>query len=206
MTTYTTLSRKGTSLYEEKKSSFEGLACSVRSESEAQAMISEVRRANPRARHVIYAYVLSTGQKGYSDDGEPQGSAGIPVLDLIEKSGITDVCITVVRYFGGVLLGAGPLMRAYLNTAKQALFDGEPKTFENYSVCRMTCSYSTYQRVLPELERLEAIIDGTSFTDEVTLNFALRSELAEMLGARICEMSGARVAFDILGERFDCKR
>ena len=203
---YTTLSRQGESLYEEKKSSFHGLARCVRSESEVQAMVREVRDANPRARHVIYAYILSTGQRGYSEDGEPQGTAGIPVLDMIEKSGVTDICITVVRYFGGILLGAGPLMRAYLNTAKEALGDGEPKTFEQYSVCRAVCSYASYQRILPELEKLGAIIDGTTFAESVIISFAVREDLTNRAQARICEVTAARTAFEILGTRFDCQR
>ncbi len=203
---YTTLSKEGVSLYEEKKSSFHGLARCVRSESEVQAMVREVRDANPRARHVIYAYILSTGQRGYSEDGEPQGTAGIPVLDMIEKSGVTDICITVVRYFGGILLGAGPLMRAYLNTAKEALGDGEPKSFEQYSVCRAVCSYASYQRILPELERLGAIIDGTTFAESVVISFAVREDLTNRAQARICEVTAARTAFEILGTRFDCQR
>ena len=203
---YTTLSRQGESLYEEKKSSFHGLARCVRSESEVQAMVREVRDANPRARHVIYAYILSTGQRGYSEDGEPQGTAGIPVLDMIEKSGVTDICITVVRYFGGILLGAGPLMRAYLNTAKEALGDGEPKSFEQYSVCRAVCSYASYQRILPELEKLGAIIDGTTFAESVVISFAVREDLTNRAQARICEVTAARTAFEILGTRFDCQR
>ncbi len=203
---YTTLSRQGESLYEEKKSSFHGLARCVRSESEVQAMVRQVRDANPRARHVIYAYILSTGQRGYSEDGEPQGTAGIPVLDMIEKSGVTDICITVVRYFGGILLGAGPLMRAYLNTAKEALGDGEPKSFEQYSVCRAVCSYASYQRILPELERLGAIIDGTTFAESVVISFAVREDLTNRAQARICEVTAARTAFEILGTRFDCQR
>lgn len=203
---YTTLSRQGESLYEEKKSSFHGLARCVRSESEVQAMVREVRDANPRARHVIYAYILSTGQRGYSEDGEPQGTAGIPVLDMIEKSGVTDICITVVRYFGGILLGAGPLMRAYLNTAKDALGDGEPKSFEQYSVCRAVCSYASYQRILPELEKLGAIIDGTTFAESVVISFAVREDLTNRAQARICEVTAARTAFEILGTRFDCQR
>lgn len=203
---YTTLSKEGVSLYEEKKSSFHGLARCVRSESEVQAMVREVRDANPRARHVIYAYILSTGQRGYSEDGEPQGTAGIPVLDMIDKSGVTDICITVVRYFGGILLGAGPLMRAYLNTAKEALGDGEPKSFEMYSVCRAICSYASYQRVLPELEKLGAIIDGTTFAESVVISFAVRQDLTEQAESRICELTAARTAFEILGTRFDCQR
>lgn len=203
---YTTLSREGVSLYEEKKSVFHGLARCVTSESEAQAMIKQVREENPRARHVVYAYILSSGQKAYSEDGEPQGTAGIPMLDMIEKSGVTDVCVTVVRYFGGILLGAGPLMRAYLNTSKNALSDGQPKTFENYSVCRVVCSYAAYQRILPELEKLGAIIDGSTFAEDVTLAFAVREEFSEKVRARLCEISAARTFFEVMGSRFDCPR
>ena len=97
-------------------------------------------------------------------------------------------------------------MRAYLNTAKDALGDGEPKSFEQYCVCRAVCSYASYQRILPELERLGAIIDGTSFGENVVISFAVREDLTNRAQARICEVTAARTAFEILGTRFDCQR
>lgn len=203
---YAALSRVGNSRYEEKKSVFLGQAVAVSAESEVMALVKKAREENPRARHVVYAYLLSSGQKGYSEDGEPQGTAGIPILDLIEKSGIRNVCLIIVRYFGGTLLGAGPLMRAYCKAAKDALENGEPKVFSVYSVCRVRVSYAGYQRLLPLLEEFGVIMDGTSFSDDVMVDFALPEELTTHAEKRIEEATAARASFEVLGTRLDCER
>ena len=141
----------------------------------------------------------------YSDDGEPQGTAGIPVLDVLRKSGVDDACIVVTRYFGGILLGAGGLVRAYSAAAKMALDAAEIATFEPYTEFSLSCSYPDYQKISAELPRFSALIDGTDFADNVIVTFAIKSEMKDQLIDRICEMTAGRSIPKVVGERFDCQ-
>lgn len=201
---YTTLAGEGEAEFTEKKSVFIGHAAPVRSEEEAQAFVKKYRNQYMDARHNVWAYLM----KGeivarYSDDGEPQGTAGVPVLDTIRKSGVTDAAVVVTRYFGGILLGAGGLVRAYSHTARLALEAAKIITYEQYDVLELNCSYSDYQRYSAELPRFGAVIDDTVFTDRVTLSFAVKSTVTEGLFLRIREMSGGRDEAILRGKRFD---
>ena len=201
---YTTLAGEGEAEFTEKKSVFIGHAAPVRSEEEAQAFVKKYRNQYMDARHNVWAYLM----KGeivarYSDDGEPQGTAGVPVLDTIRKSGVTDAAVVVTRYFGGILLGAGGLVRAYSHTARLALEAARIITYEQYDILELSCSYSDYQRYSAELPRFGAVIDDTVFTDRVTLSFAVKSTVTEGLFLRICEMSGGRDEAILRGKRFD---
>ena len=201
---YTTLAGEGEAEFTEKKSVFIGHAAPVRSEEEAQAFVKKYRNQYLDARHNVWAYLM----KGeivarYSDDGEPQGTAGVPVLDTIRKSGVTDAAVVVTRYFGGILLGAGGLVRAYSHTARLALEAAKIITYEQYDVLELNCSYSDYQRYSAELPRFGAVIDDTVFTDRVTLSFAVKSTVTEGLFLRIREMSGGRDEAILRGKRFD---
>lgn len=201
---YTTLAGEGEAEFTEKKSVFIGHAAPVRSEEEAKTFVKKYRNQYMDARHNVWAYLM----KGeivarYSDDGEPQGTAGVPVLDTIRKSGVTDAAVVVTRYFGGILLGAGGLVRAYSHTARLALEAAKIITYEQYDVLELSCSYSDYQRYSAELPRFGAVIDDTVFTDRVTLSFAVKSTVTEGLFLRIREMSGGRDEAILRGKRFD---
>ncbi|MBR2721265.1 MAG: YigZ family protein [Clostridia bacterium] len=201
---YTTLEGSGQAEFVEKKSIFIGNAAPVRSEEEAQAFIKRIRNSHSDARHNVWAYMM----KGeivarYSDDGEPQGTAGVPVLDTIRKSGVTDAVVVVTRYFGGILLGAGGLVRAYSHTARLALEAAHIITYEQYTELSLNCSYSDYQRYLPELSRFGAVLDDTQFAERVNILFAVKSTVADALFARVREMSGGKDAPVIRGTRFD---
>lgn len=201
---YTTLAGEGEAEFTEKKSVFIGHAAPVRSEEEAQAFVKKYRNQYMDARHNVWAYLMN-GEivARYSDDGEPQGTAGVPVLDTIRKSGVTDAAVVVTRYFGGILLGAGGLVRAYSHTARLALEAAKIITYEQYDVLELNCSYSDYQRYSAELPRFGAVIDDTVFTDRVTLSFAVKSTVTEGLFLRIREMSGGRDEAILRGKRFD---
>ena len=120
---YITIRDYGEDSFEEKKSEFIGYAKRVESEEEARAFVDSIKDKHKQARHNCYAYVLgeNMGIQRYSDDGEPQGTAGIPILEVMKKSGITDCAIVVTRYFGGILLGTGGLTRAYKKGASIAV-------------------------------------------------------------------------------------
>lgn len=201
---YTTLEHEGEVEFVEKKSVFIGHAISVKSEEEAQAYIKKQKSAYMDARHNVWAYMM----KGeivarYSDDGEPQGTAGVPVLDTIRKSGVTDAVVVVTRYFGGILLGAGGLVRAYSHTAKLALEAAHIITYEQYTELELECSYSDYQRYLAELPRFGAITDDTQFSDKVNLLFSVKDTVMNDLLTYIREASGGKTEAKIRGYRFD---
>ena len=120
---YITIRDRGEDRFEEKKSEFIGYAKRVESEEEAKEFVNEIKSMHKQARHNCWAYVIGQnyGIQRYSDDGEPQGTAGIPILEVMKKQGITDCAIVVTRYFGGILLGAGGLTRAYIKGASIAL-------------------------------------------------------------------------------------
>ena len=201
---YTTLESEGEAEFVEKKSVFIGHAAPVKSEEEAQAFVKKYKNQYMDARHNVWAYMM----KGeivarYSDDGEPQGTAGVPVLDTICKSGVTDAVVVVTRYFGGILLGAGGLVRAYSHTAKLALEAAHIITYEQYTELELVCSYSDYQKYSAILPVYGAIIDGTDFSDRVILRFSVKDAVVPGLSEKIREMSGGRDVAVEIGKRFD---
>lgn len=203
---YITVKGYGEARFEEKKSVFIGYCEHVTSEKEANSFIKMIKEKHRDATHNCYGYVMKSGILcRYSDDGEPQGTAGKPILDMLKKSGVDDVCIVVTRYFGGTLLGTGGLVHAYSQGAKLALEAAGVAQFENYTVFEVDCSYSDYQKISFELERLDAIIDGTDFADSVKLTFALKEQFADEIARRVIEISSGKTEAKRLGERFDAK-
>ena len=167
-------------------------------------MIKARRCAMPDATHHVFGYHMKGGILArYSDDGEPQGTAGMPVLEAIRKSGADDALVIVTRYFGGVLLGAGGLVRAYAHTAHLALEAAHIVTYEPYTELELTCSYSDYQRYLSQLPRFGARIDDTDFSERVTLRFAVKSPLVEDVRTLVREISAGADTLGVRGERFD---
>ena len=201
---YTTVAHEGVAEFEEKKSVFIGHCARVTTEEEAAAYVKQLKKQYADARHNVWAYLLRGGIVArYSDDGEPQGTAGVPVLDVLRKSGAEDVCMVVTRYFGGILLGAGGLVRAYSHTAGLALEEAQIITYERYDEVSLTCSYSDYQKLSAELPKFGAIVDGTDFADDVVLKFALKQGQTAELFERIREMSAGKIIPDVTGTRFD---
>ncbi|MBQ9162021.1 MAG: YigZ family protein [Clostridia bacterium] len=204
---YTTLEGYGRDEFEEKRSLFIGHAAPAKTEDEAMAFIKSKQKEFADATHNVWAYYMEGGIKArYSDDGEPQGSSGMPVLDTIRKSGVNDAVVVVTRYFGGTLLGVGGLVRAYSHAAKIALEAAHIITYERYSELVLECNYADYQKLSVELTQLEAIIDGSEFTDKVTVCFAVKKTLSEKLILRFGELTGGRCTPEITGERFDYMR
>lgn len=199
-----TLGKEASAEFEEKRSVFIGHAKPVETEEEALAFIKAKKAEFSDARHNVWAYRLRGDVVvRCSDDGEPQGSAGVPVLDALRKSGVSDAVIVVTRYFGGILLGAGGLVRAYSHTAHLAIEAAGIVTYERYSDLSFTCSYSDYQRYQAELPKYGARIDDASFSDTVGVRFSIKSEDVEAVCLRIREMSGGKIEPELLGTRFD---
>ena len=203
---YTTLAGEGVDEFEEKRSLFIGHAKHVTSEEEAQEYVKQKKKEYSDATHNCWAYLLKGGIVArYSDDGEPQGTAGVPMLEAIRKSGVSDCVVVVTRYFGGVLLGAGGLVRAYSHGTKIALDAAKIVTYEKYAELVLDCSYSDYQKYSVILPTFGAIIDDTDFSDRVVIKFAVKEIAVDSLMTKITEMSGGRDKPEITGERFDYK-
>lgn len=203
---YTTVKHDGEAEFEEKRSTFIGYAKRVTTADEANDFIKSIKKKHPDARHNCSAYLLSGGMTArYSDDGEPQGTAGMPILETIRKSGAEDVCVVVTRYFGGILLGAGGLARAYAHAATIALDSAEIVTYEEYIELKLVLSYSEYQRHSAQLENTGAIIDDTVFADNVTLLFAMKPDEAAAFTEKVVEQSGGQNRPVEIGRRFDAK-
>ena len=201
---YTTVECEGVAEFEEKKSVFIGHCARVTNEEDAATYVKQLKKQYADARHNVWAYLLRGGIVArYSDDGEPQGTAGVPVLDVIRKSGAEDVCVVVTRYFGGILLGAGGLVRAYSHTASLALAQAHIITYEKYDELTLSCSYSDYQKLSAELPKYGAVVDSTDFADDVVLKFALKQGQTAELLAKVQEMSAGKIVPEITGTRFD---
>ncbi len=201
---FTTLAGESEVEFEEKRSIFIGHAIRTDSEAAAQEYIKSMKKRYNDATHNVFAYTVNGGALArYSDDGEPQGSSGMPTLDAIRKSGVDNACVVITRYFGGTLLGAGGLVRAYSHTASLALSAAGIVTYEPYAVYRLSCGYSEYQRYIAYLTALAALIDDTVFGAEVTLTLALKRREAAGMVKKIAEMSAGRDIPELVGERYD---
>ncbi len=199
---FTTVRQEAHVEFEEKRSLFLGHAIRTDSEEAAQAWIKQHKKQYQDATHNVYAYLMQGGTVArYSDDGEPQGTAGMPVLETIRKSGISNVCVVVTRYFGGTLLGAGGLIRAYSHTASLAIQAAGIITYEPYAEYELTCGYSEYQKYAVLLSG--AIIDSTDFGAEVSIRFAVKKAEAEVLIQKIIEIGYGKNIPHLMGERLD---
>ena len=193
-----TLARSVSVETEERKSVFIGHAAPVASEEEARAFIDAKRREFHDATHNVYAYLLNGGAVArYSDDGEPQGTAGVPVLNVVKLSGATDLCVVVTRYFGGILLGAGGLVRAYGASARQAVEAAGLAVFEPWSVLRIVLSYSDYQKLQAAVPKLGAVEDSCDFGSDVTCVCALLSAREEEFRRAVAELTAGRAAVSL---------
>ncbi|MBR2024950.1 MAG: YigZ family protein [Clostridia bacterium] len=189
----------------ERKSVFIGFSTFVENEEQALEIIKQKKKQYSDATHNVYAYVIGDTIARYSDDNEPQGTAGMPVLNSIRMAGISDVLVVVTRYFGGILLGAGGLVRAYSTAASMALEEGGIKIFENYNAYTVKLSYSDYGKFLTELQFVDAIIDDTLFADEVTINFAIKEEISSSLLKRLTDLFSGKVSVNFIETRIDTK-
>lgn len=196
-----TLASVGEIEYEEKKSIFIGYAAPVRTEEEAKAIVEAKKREYADATHNVWAYYIDNGARArYSDDGEPQGTAGPPILNVLKMSGATDMCVVVTRYFGGTLLGAGGLVRAYSAAAKQAIDAAGIAVSESFGIYSLSCSYSEYQRLTVQLKAMDVCEDNTEFGEGVTVTAAIEADRGEELINLIREITNGKGSCTLLRE------
>lgn len=173
MAAYRTIAAPATAEIVEKKSRFIGQIAPVATEDEALAFINSVKAEHRMARHNVYAYVLRGGRIRYTDDGEPAKTAGMPTLEAIQHAGLEDVAVVVTRYFGGVLLGTGGLVRAYTDATKAAIEAAEVVTV---SVCVdivLEVPYGLYEQVCRIAEACQAKLQESDFAENVLLTFRM---------------------------------
>lgn len=203
MQEYKTVEKEASDFFIEKKSKFIGYAKPVKTQEDAVEFISKIKSKHWDATHNVYAYVLRENNiQRYSDDGEPSGTAGVPVLDVILKESLVDVCVVATRYFGGILLGAGGLVRAYSHTSKIALDAAGIITMAQCSVMRAEVDYSFYDRLNILLSDFSAVILNTSFSDKVCVEFSVKENIVDSLNAKLIDVSNGKYISKFLRNEF----
>ena len=203
MNEYRTLKSEASDAFVERKSRFIGYAKPVCTQQEAVDFIEAIKSRHWDATHNVYAYALREGQiRRYSDDGEPQGTAGIPALNVLLQEGLTDCVVVCTRYFGGILLGTGGLVRAYGNTAKIAVEKAGIVTMSLCAAGELVCDYTLYGKLQPLLLREGAVLRDTIFEGAVTRRFAIPCEHVDRLNAQVVDASFGKCSCRKTGEAY----
>lgn len=201
---YFTLKQEARAELVERKSVFYGSAAPVKTEAEALAFINRVRSEYSDATHNVYAYILRDGNLSrFSDDGEPHGTAGIPTLDVLRKEGLVDCAVVVTRYFGGILLGAGGLVRAYSAAAKLGIDAAERIFLKPFKLLEMSMDYSRYNRIAKLMSAHGVRTVDSTFDVDVRIKASVPEERAQGFIDDVIESTNAIVTVDIVGEFFD---
>ncbi len=187
----------------EKRSRFIGHVWPVESEEEARACIERMKKKYHDARHNCWCYRLKEGGvERYSDDGEPQGTAGQPMLGVFQKEGVVNVACVVTRYFGGILLGAGGLVRAYTQSAKDALDAAGISVVRRWVEVTAPCPYSLFERMKLEVEAAGGVLGESEYAAAVTVHALLPENAVEAFSARVVELTAGAAAAEVIGEAF----
>ena len=192
----------GEAEYVDKKSRFIGQVQYVSSVSEAMQFVDAVRRKYSDATHNVWAYVLSDGQMRWSDDGEPGGTSGQPTLNVFRSAGVCDVACVVTRYFGGILLGSGGLVRAYSKAASLALEAAGKARMAEWAAASVECSYAQYERIRRLLEACGAAELSGDFGEHVIISCLLPSGVPEEFAGRLSDLSAGAARLDVHGSVF----
>lgn len=193
----------GEDKFEEKRSKFTGRLWHVETPEEAVAKIKEMRETYWDATHNCWAYILRNGNlMRYSDDGEPQGTAGQPILEVLRHKQLVDVCCVVTRYFGGILLGTGGLVRAYTQGAQLAVQAAGILRMSQYDILLLACPYALYESVQRMLPAFGCMIDETDFGADVTLTCAIPAGGADALNRALADATAGQVYAEIIDSTF----
>lgn len=192
----------GESEFTEKRSRFIGHVWPVETEEEAQGRIKEMKTKYYDARHNCWCYRIGDNVVRYGDDGEPQGTAGQPMLKVFERENVTNVVCVVTRYFGGILLGAGGLTRAYSKSAKDALTAAGTATMGLWVQVEIPCAYPMLERVKQEIAAVDGMVDDTVFGADVTVKASIVADKVDPLQNRLTELSAGNIQIKKLGEAY----
>ena len=194
---YKTIARRCEARFIEKKSEFIGYLCPVQTEEQAVAFIEEIRAMHRKATHNCYAYILRENNAArHSDDGEPGGTAGVPIYEVLRKEGLTDVCCVVTRYFGGVLLGAGGLVRAYTKGAKDAVDAAQIKCMAEAVKLAVSVDYGLYGRLAQVFADFDARVEDERFADNVRIVLHIRAENSQKLTDKLVDVCNGAVSVE----------
>ncbi len=192
MTPYQTVRHYAEAVIVEKKSRFIATVSPVGSDEEARAFVDSVKKRYPDARHNVYAYLTVDGMTRYSDDGEPKGTAGLPVLNVIMKKELKGVAVVVTRYFGGILLGAPGLLRAYTSAATAGIEAAEIYSVRSYDKIEISVPFSVSEKVKYELSLYELPECKVEYGEKVTYKISVLSEMTEKLTSRIVDVTAGK--------------
>ncbi len=203
---YLTVERRANAEFIEKRSRFIGYICPVKNEQAAAGFIGEIKKKHYDATHNVYAdHLRESSIRRFSDDGEPQGTAGMPVLDVLMKENVTDCVVVVTRYFGGTMLGAGGLVRAYSHGAKIALDAGGIVMMEPHSIYRTAVGYGMYDKLISVVAKHGGAIRKNVFEAEVSLEIGVSKEQEEALLKLVRESTNGTVVLTPAGECYLAK-
>lgn len=204
MEEYKTVELEASNSFIEKKSKFIGHVKPVKTQEEAVEFINSIKSKHWDATHNVYAYVLKENNiQRYSDDGEPSGTAGVPVLDVLLKEGLVDVCVVATRYFGGTLLGAGGLVRAYSHTSKIAVDAGHIITMAECSILNCKVDYAFYERMMILLSDFSANVIDTEFADTVNITFSIKQDKVFAFQDKLIDVTNGKYKAIKTGTKFD---
>lgn len=203
ITFYKTIKNRARAELIEKKSRFIATVMPTTHEEEALALISELRKEFYDASHNVYAYIVSgSGAARYSDDGEPGGTAGLPVMEVLKKEGLTDVTVIVTRYFGGTLLGAGGLIRAYSKSAKMGLSAGGIVTMTRCRDITVNCPYDLFGRVKHMIQTGGYEMCDVTYGADVSIEVCVRYDIVDKFSAEVTEVTAGAAELYIGDERY----
>jgi len=192
----------GEDVFIEKKSRFIGRVWPVESEEEALEKIQQMRKQHYDATHNCWAYIIKDGAVRFSDDGEPGGTAGMPMLQVLQREGLFNIVCVVTRYFGGILLGAGGLVRAYTKGAKIAVDAAGRSMKRVWSVLYVPCPYNYYERVKLEVDAFGGLIRNTDFGSEVELEILMPEAQGQPFLDRLTDMSAGNIEGMITAQEY----
>ena len=192
----------GEAEFTEKRSRFLGHVRMVESEDEARAFIADMKKKYYDARHNCWCYSIKDGPERYSDDGEPQGSAGIPMLEVLRRQNVTNAVCVVTRYFGGVLLGTGGLLRAYTKSTADTLEAAGISAVRRWVETELPCTYAQLERMKQEAASAGGIVEDVEYGAGVTLRVMVPEEQSEDFAARIFDRTAGSVTVRVTGESF----
>lgn len=203
MVEYKTVRAYAEAEYEDRRSRFIGAVMPVTTEEQAVRFISERKQLSFGARHNVYGYILRENNiMRYSDDGEPHSTAGMPTIEVLRKSGVVDCCVVTTRYFGGILLGTGGLVRAYTAAAKAAVSAAGIAVMRECFLCRVVCGYADYQSISDIIHDRGGKVTGNDFAESVRISFSVTAGCYDGLCSALNERFCGRITPEIVGNGF----
>lgn len=199
---YKTIAVGASKQFVEKRSKFVATTLPVTSESEAESFVSRIKTEFHDARHNVFAYIIKDGAERFSDDGEPQGTGGIPALEVLRRKNLVNAAVIVTRYFGGILLGAPGLLRAYSNAASMAVEASGILVIRHCDVVHFSCGYEFYSRADKLARSYGGIVKERKFETDVTLEIIFQKDKTAEFQRAMTELSAGQVETKITGETF----